>query len=142
LTAPIFQGGTLEAQREGAVASFQSQAATYQQTVLTSFQQVADTLTALQNDAESLDRWRSATESADAERGLIRETYRSGGVTILQVLDAERSFAVASLSYTRSNAQRYIDSAQLFNAMGGGWWDWRAKDNEMAAKSVPATMKP
>jgi NodT family efflux transporter outer membrane factor (OMF) lipoprotein len=142
LTAPIFQGGTLEAQREGAVAAFQSQAATYQQTVLTSFQQVADTLTALQNDAESLDRWRSATESADAERGLIRETYRSGGVTILQVLDAERSFAVASLSYTRSNAQRYIDSAQLFNAMGGGWWDWRAKDNEMAAKSVPATMKP
>jgi NodT family efflux transporter outer membrane factor (OMF) lipoprotein len=151
LTAPIFQGGTLEAQRQGAIAAFQSQAATYKQTVLTSFQQVADTLTALDNDAQSVARWRATTESADLARELIRETYRGGGVTILQVLDAERSYAVARLSYTRSNAQRFIDTAQLFNAMGGGWWDWRAKDRaqEMAAtkdegeaKATAAVVKP
>jgi len=134
LTAPIFQGGTLNAQRKGAIAAFKAQAATYQSTVLTAFQQVADTLTALDNDAQSLERWRAATESADTERELVRETYRGGGVTILQVLDAERSYSQARLSYAKSNGQRYIDSAQLFNAMGGGWWDWRAKDPEMNAK--------
>jgi len=142
LTAPIFQGGTLEAQRQGAVAAFKSQAATYQQTVLNAFQQVADTLTALENDAQLVDRQRAASESANTARSLIRETYRGGGVTILQVLDAERSYAQARLGYTRAEAQRFVDSAQLFNAMGGAWWDWRANDKEMSAKSETATMKP
>lgn len=149
LTAPIFQGGTLEAQKKGAIAGFKAQAATYQQTVLNAFQQVADTLTGLQNDAELVDRQRSASESADSERSLVRETYRGGGVTVLQVLDAERSYAQARLGYTRATAQRFIDTAQLFNAMGGGWWDWRAKDKdmadkdkEMAAKTEPAAAKP
>lgn len=140
LTAPIFQGGTLEAQRKGAIAQFKAQAANYQQTVLTSFQQVADTLTQIQNDAQLLDEQRAATESADAARVLVQETYRGGGVTVLQVLDAERSYAQARLGYTRTRGQRLVDSAQLFNAMGGGWWDWRAKDMEMSAKAKDSDM--
>lgn len=136
LTAPVFQGGTLAAQRQGAVDAFNAKAATYKQTVLTSFGQVADTLTAIQNDAELLDRERSAQESAGTTRQLIQETYRGGGVTILQVLDAERQYAQARLGYTRAKAQRFTDTAQLFNAMGGGWWDWHPSD----AKSASAGM--
>jgi NodT family efflux transporter outer membrane factor (OMF) lipoprotein len=133
LTAPIFQGGTLAAQRRAAVDTFNAKAATYKQTVLTSFGQVADTLTAIQNDAQLLDRERSAQESAGTTRQLIQETYRGGGVTILQVLDAERQYAQARLGYTKAKAQRFTDTAQLFNAMGGGWWDWQPADGAKSA---------
>ncbi len=141
LTAPIFQGGTLSAQRRAAVDAFNAKAASYKQTVLTSFGQVADTLTAIENDAELLDRQRSAQDSAGTTRQLIQETFRGGGVTILQVLDSERQYAQARLGYTRARAQRFTDSAQLFNAMGGGWWDWRASD-PAAPKSAAAILKP
>jgi NodT family efflux transporter outer membrane factor (OMF) lipoprotein len=140
LTAPIFQGGTLAAQRRGAVDAFNAKAATYKQTVLTSFGQVADTLTAIDNDAQLLDRQRSAQDSAATTRQLIQETYRGGGVTILQVLDSERQYAQARLGYTRARAQRFTDSAQLFNAMGGAWWDWRNSEPAAAAKSASASI--
>jgi NodT family efflux transporter outer membrane factor (OMF) lipoprotein len=143
LAAPIFQGGALSAQKQGAVDAFNAQAATYKQTVLKSFGQVADTLTALENDAQLLDRQREASESAQPSRQLVQETYRGGGVTILQVLDSERAYAQARIGYTRAKAQRFVDTAQLFNAMGGGWWDWRAKENDVSAKSASAAvMKP
>jgi NodT family efflux transporter outer membrane factor (OMF) lipoprotein len=143
LTAPIFQGGTLAAQKRGAVDAFNAKAATYKQTVLTSFGQVADTLTAIDNDAQLLDRQRSAQDSAATTRQLVQETYRGGGVTILQVLDSERQYAQARLGYTRARAQRFTDSAQLFNAMGGAWWDWRNSEPAAAAKSASAsTVKP
>ena len=138
LSAPIFQGGALRAQKQGAVDAFRVEAANYQQTVLTSFGQVADTLTAIENDAQLLDRQRSASESAGTARALIQETLRGGEVTVLQVLDAERQYAQARLGYTRAKAQRFVDTAQLFNAMGGGWWDWRAKDEGTTAQSVSA----
>lgn len=143
LTAPIFQGGALSAQKQGAVDAFNAQAASYKQTVLKSFGQVADTLTAIENDAQLLDRQRDASESAKTSRQLVQETYRGGGVTILQVLDSERAYAQARLGYTRAKAQRFTDSAQLFNAMGGGWWDWRAAEGEASAQSAAGvSVKP
>lgn len=139
LTAPIFQGGTLEAQRKAAVDAFNAKAATYKSTVLTAFGQVADTLTAIQNDAELVDRQRAASESAGTTRQLIQETYRGGGVTVLQVLDSERQYAQALLGYSKAKTQRFTDTAQLFNAMGGGWWDWRASDEANAVKTISAS---
>jgi NodT family efflux transporter outer membrane factor (OMF) lipoprotein len=130
LTAPIFQGGALEAQKQGAVDAFVAKSAGYQQTILTSFGQVADVLTAIENDAQLLDQQRSASESAGTTRQLIGETFRTGSVTVLQVLDAERQYEQARLGYTKAKAQRLLDSAQLYNAMGGGWWDWRAKESK------------
>lgn len=127
LTAPIFEGGALEAQRQATVNAFKAQTANYQQTVLTAFGQVADVLSALQNDAQLASDEQQATASAEAARQLVRETLRSGSVTVLEVLDAERQYAQHRLAYTKAKAQRLLDTAQLFNAMGGGWWDWRAK---------------
>jgi NodT family efflux transporter outer membrane factor (OMF) lipoprotein len=134
LTAPVFQGGTLLAQKRGAVNAFNAKAASYKQAVLLSFGQVADTLTAIENDAQLADRERSASDSAGTTRQLTEETFRGGGITVLQVVDSERQYAQARLAYTKAQAQRFVDSAQLFNAMGGGWWDWRAKDSEASAQ--------
>ena len=127
LTAPIFHGGTLTAQKRGAEDAFQATLANYQQTVLTSFGQVADTLKALEHDAQLVDGQRRALDSAQASAELTRTSFESGQANLLQVLDAERLLQQARLGYVRAVAQRYQDTAQLFIAMGGDWASWRAQ---------------
>jgi NodT family efflux transporter outer membrane factor (OMF) lipoprotein len=141
LLAPVFHGGALRAQKQATVDAFNGALATYKQTVLTSFQQVADTLQALAHDAELLDAQRRALESAENSLRLTRTTFRYGNVGILQVLDAQRQAEQARLGYVRAQAQRYLDSITLFTAMGGGWSDWKAQTaaNGMEAKPAAAT---
>ena len=133
LLAPVFHGGALRAQKQAAVDAFDGALASYKQTVLTSFQQVADTLQALVHDAELLDAQQRALQSAEESLRLTRTTFRYGNVGILQVLDAQRQAEQARLGFVRAQAQRYLDSITLFTAMGGGWQDWQAKT--AAAKS-------
>jgi NodT family efflux transporter outer membrane factor (OMF) lipoprotein len=122
-TAPIFHGGTLEAERRGAVDDFKGTLADYEQTVLTSFGQVADLLQALAHDAELLRTQQRALDSASNAVRLQRLGYSGGGTGVLPVLDAERQYQRARLGYVQAEAQRYQDTVQLFVAMGGGWWD-------------------
>ena len=133
LLMPVFHGGALMAQKRAAVDAFDGALATYKQTVLTSFQQVADTLQALAHDAELIDAQQRALQSAEESLRLTRTTFRYGNVGILQVLDAQRQAEQARLGYVRAQAQRYLDSITLFTAMGGGWQDWQTKT--AAAKS-------
>ena len=119
LTAPLFDGGTLRAQRRGAQDAARAALANYQQTVLQSFGQVADVLTALDHDGEQLAAQKNALDSADANLDLTRQSYAVGNVGVLQVLDAERLYQQARLGYVRAQAQRYQDTAQLFLALGG-----------------------
>ena len=123
LTAPLFHGGALAAQKQGAIDAFQASAATYRQTVLQAFAQVADTLRALEHDAELLAAVREALHASQASLELQRLSYAAGKSSLLQLLDAERAYQQARLGYTRAQAQRYQDSAQLLVAMGGGWWN-------------------
>ena len=124
LTAPLFHGGALEAQRQAAVDAYAAQLGVYRQTVLIAFGQVADTLRALKHDAEALDAQRNALDTARASLELSQESYRFGESSFLQVLVAQRLFGEARLGYARAQGQRYLDSAQLFVAMGGGWQAW------------------
>ncbi len=138
LLAPIFHGGTLTAQKEAAVEAFNAALATYRQTVLTGFGQVADTLQALQHDLESVEAQRRALESSEANLKLTQTTYSYGNVGILQVLDAQRLAEQARLGFVRAQAQRYLDTVQLFTALGGGWWEWRAVPAQAAITPVSA----
>jgi NodT family efflux transporter outer membrane factor (OMF) lipoprotein len=119
LTAPLFDGGTLRAERRAALDAMHAAAATYQQTVLEAFGQVADMLEALTHDAEQLDAQAQAQQSAQSNLELARASYAEGNSGVLQVLDAERSFQRARLGYVRAVAQRYLDTVQLFLALGG-----------------------
>jgi outer membrane protein TolC len=94
-------------------------AANYEQTVLEAFAQVADLLEALSHDAEELAAEDQAQQAADANLGLTRAAYKEGNVGILQVLDAQRAFQQARLGYVKSLGQRYLDTVQLFLALGG-----------------------
>ena len=119
LTMPLFDGGTLHAQKRAAVDAVRASAASYQETVLEAFTQVADLLDALAHDAEQLDAQDQAQKAAEANLSLTRSAYQEGNVGILQVLDAQRSYQQARLGFVQTMAQRYLDTVQLFLALGG-----------------------
>jgi NodT family efflux transporter outer membrane factor (OMF) lipoprotein len=119
LTMPLFDGGTLRAEKRAAIDAMHAAAANYQQTVLEAFGQVADLLEALNHDAEQLDAQARAQQAAQSSLELARASYAEGNTGILQVLDAERSYQQARLGYVRAVAQRYLDTVQLFLALGG-----------------------
>jgi outer membrane protein TolC len=142
VTIPIFHGGALEAQRRRAEDTFNATLATYEQTVLASFGQVADVLEALNHDAELVDEQQRALDAAESSLALTRRTYAIGSIGIIQVTDAQRQAEQARLGFVRARAQRYLDTAQLFLAMGGGWWEWRAHDVEATTVAAPASAPP
>jgi NodT family efflux transporter outer membrane factor (OMF) lipoprotein len=127
LTAPIFQGGALAAQKQGAIDTYRGAVATYRQTVLQAFGQIADTLEALAHDADLIADERHALDVASASLALQRLSYDAGKSDLLQLLDSERLDQQARLGYARAQAQRYQDTTQLFVAMGGPWWGDKAR---------------
>jgi NodT family efflux transporter outer membrane factor (OMF) lipoprotein len=120
ITAPIFHGGALSAQVRAARDAYQAAFAQYQQTVLVAFRQIADTLHALQNDADAVTAQHQALNSATRALGLSREAYTAGNTTILQVLDAQRLQQLAELSLVQSRTERFLQTVNLFVAAGGG----------------------
>ena len=122
LLAPIFDGGTLLHQQRGARAAYQQAAEQYRGTVLTAFQNVADTLSALEHDAESLKSTAAATAAAKTSLDLSRLRYKDGYDSYVAVLTAEQSYQQQRLSLVQAEAARFADTAALFQALGGGWW--------------------
>jgi hypothetical protein len=110
LTAPIFDGGTLRAERRAAIDELHASAERYQQTVLESFGQVADVLGALTQDARDLAAQSRAQAVAQTSLELSRECYGAGNTGILQVLDAQRQNQQAQLGFVRAQAQQYLDT--------------------------------
>ncbi len=119
LLAPVFDGGTLRAQRAGAIDAYAAQLGSYQQAVLLAFGQVADALHAIEHDAALLAAQRKALDAAQATLDLTQQSYQAGQASFLQIIEAQRLFQQARLGYVRAQAQRYADSAQFFIAMGG-----------------------
>ena len=126
VTQPIFQGGTLLHRERAARAAYIQAAEQYRGTVVTAFQNVADTLNALQRDADAL---RSAAAAADAAKVTLDLTRRqletgAGGETNqLALLNAEQTYQQAAINLVQAQANRYADTAALFQALGGGWWN-------------------
>jgi NodT family efflux transporter outer membrane factor (OMF) lipoprotein len=139
LTQPVFDGGLRQAERRAALAAFKASAADYQQTVLEAFEQVADVLLALAHDARLVAAQQRALDLASESERLQRANYATGGVGILNLLDAQRQYEQARLGYVRAEAQRYEDTIQLMVAMGGGWWDANLAVNDNAS---PAREEP
>lgn len=119
LTAPIFNGGTLKAERQAAVDGYQATLAGYQQTVIQSFGQVADTLQAINHDAEQNLAQEDALRAADTSFRLNQQAYAQGENSILQVLEAERAYEQALLGQIRVKTAQYLDTVRLYVALGG-----------------------
>ena len=119
LTAPVFNGGTLRAERRATVDELGASAARYQQVVLESFGQVADVLDALTHDAQLIAAQSNALATATNNVELARESYSAGNIDVLQVIEAQRRRLDAQVGLLRAEAQEYADNVQLFLALGG-----------------------
>ncbi|MEO7207551.1 MAG: efflux transporter outer membrane subunit [Steroidobacteraceae bacterium] len=137
-TQPIFKGGQLLHQRRAAVAAAQQAAANYRATVITAFQNVSDTLYALKGDAEALEAQALAERTAAQSLNLVQVQYKSGAASHLQVLSAEQTYQSAAVAFVKAKAQRYADTAALFQALGGGWWN----RNDVAANTTDSRKEP
>jgi outer membrane protein TolC len=120
LLQPIFRGGTLRAQKRAVEAGLDKASADYRYTVLTAFQNVADSLRALELNAESLASQAAAEQAAQSSLDLVRMQYRDGSVAFLQVLDSTRLYQQAKLAVIQARAARLSDTAALYAALGGG----------------------
>ena len=123
LTAPIFQGGALLHQERAAKAAYVQAAEQYRSTVLSAFQSVADTLVALDQDAEGLRAAAAAAEAAKRTLDLSQRQLQAGYANELSLLSAEQSYQQALITLIQAQANRYADTAALFQALGGGWWN-------------------
>jgi len=122
-TTPIFEGGTLWYKRKAAVENYRETAALYQQTVLGAFAQVADTLRAVQHDAEILEAQDEAVEAAQKALHLVQANFQAGLANYSDVMIADVQYHQAKIADLQTIALRYQDTVALFVALGGGWWN-------------------
>ncbi|HEY3519669.1 MAG TPA: efflux transporter outer membrane subunit, partial [Rhodanobacteraceae bacterium] len=121
--APIFEGGKLLHQERAAKAAATQAAEQYRSTVLTAFQNVADTLTALQQDANALQAAAKAETAARIALDLSQRQLRDGYIDQLALANAQQGWQQARIALVQAQADRYADTAALFQALGGGWWN-------------------
>src|ERR1700693_791676 len=120
---PIFDGGTLLHRERAAKAAYTQISEQYRSTVLTAFQNVADPLNALQQDADALQAAAAAKDAARVTLALTRKQFESGYANYLALLSAEQAYRQALINLAQAQSNRYADTAALFQALGGGWWN-------------------
>jgi len=118
----VFDGGTLLHTRRAADQALIQAAAQYRSTVLGAFQNVADTLHAVQADADSLAASQEAEQAAKVTLEVTQHQYQSGYVSFLVLLSAQEAYQQALVTLVTAQSNRYADSAALYQALGGGWW--------------------
>ena len=122
LAQPLFHGDELQAKRRAAVAAYEQAGAAYQEVVLQSFQNVADVLRALEADAKKVKERTDAATQARTYHDITSARFKAGGVSYFFLLDAQRKLHGALIDRTQALAERYADSAALFQALGDSWW--------------------
>lgn len=122
LAAPIFEGGKLLHAERAAKAQLVQAAAQYRSTVLAAFQNVADTLVALDEDAKALQAASAAADAAKTTLDLAQRQTQSGYANELSLLNAQQAWQLARIAQIQAQANRYSDTAALYFALGGGWW--------------------
>jgi NodT family efflux transporter outer membrane factor (OMF) lipoprotein len=119
LSAPLFDGGTLSAEKRQAQHAYRAALDQYRQTILNAFGEVADALTALAHDDDAVTIMHNNVDTARSTVQLALASYREGATGLLQVQDSQRALATAELGLIRARYQRYLDCVRLFVALGG-----------------------
>ena len=138
LVQPIFKGGQLLHEKRAAEAAYDAAAAQYRNTVISAFQDVADALRALQSDAAALAAQLAAERSAADSLAISRTQYQAGAINYSTLLNAETTYQQAHINRVIAQAARFADTAALFQALGGGWWN----RVDVAAQHADAAKKP
>jgi NodT family efflux transporter outer membrane factor (OMF) lipoprotein len=123
LTQTLFDAGALLHKHRAADAALDQAGAQYRAAVILACQNVADTLRALQADADALKADAEAERAAKASFDLARKQRDLGTISLVAVLNAEATDLQTELALVQAQANRYSDTAGLFQALGGGWWN-------------------
>ena len=119
----VFDAGTLLHKKRAAEAAFDEAAETYRSAVIAAFQNVADSLHAIESDAETLKASYAAERAAYKSLEIARMQLQLGAIGYLGLLTAENTYDTALLALVQAQAARYADTVALFQALGGGWWN-------------------
>jgi outer membrane protein TolC len=122
IVQPLLRQPELQARKRQAIAAYEEALAAHRQAVLTGIANVGDALRALEQDAEALAASSDQAREADAAYAITLERYKLGGVSQLDLIDAERQRLAAALDRSQAAANRLADTAALLQALGGGWW--------------------
>jgi len=122
-TQTLFDGGTLLHQIQEAKDTYNAAAWTYRGTVIGAVQNVADSLRALQNDADALKAARDFERASKISFDLARQQMETGFANVLILLTAQSTYLQAVIAVVQARAARLSDTAALFQALGGGWWN-------------------
>jgi NodT family efflux transporter outer membrane factor (OMF) lipoprotein len=123
ITQPVFQGGTLLFRELSAKDAFDQAAAQYRSTVVVAFQNVADSLSAVRTDAIALQKAYEAEKAAKRSLDIARDSLRLGQISYVGLLQAQQTYQQTLLTRVQAQANRLADTAALFQALGGGWWN-------------------
>jgi NodT family efflux transporter outer membrane factor (OMF) lipoprotein len=123
LAQTIFDGATLLHKKRAAVAAYDQAAAQYRSTVISAFEDVANALRALQSDADGLTAAFAAEVAANKSLALSRQQFQLGAINYPALLIAEQQAQQAVVARVQAQAARFSDTAALFQALGGGWWN-------------------
>lgn len=137
----IFDGGTLRARSRAAEQALLQAGAQYRSTVITAVQNVADTLYTVQSDADALKAAATAAQAARTSLDLTRKQYQLGYANYQAQLTAEQSYQLAVINLVQAQTNRLGDTAALYQALGGGWWN-RPPDIAMSGTATPDTKSP
>jgi NodT family efflux transporter outer membrane factor (OMF) lipoprotein len=122
IAAPIFDGGMLQHLEQAAKDAYVQTAEQYRSTVLGAVQNVADTLVALEQDAEGVKASAAAEAAAKRSLDLAQAQVQDGYSGYLALLIAQQAYLQARINLVQAQASRFADTAALFQALGGGWW--------------------
>ncbi len=126
LTQTLFAGGSLWHKKKAADAQLDQAGELYRSAVLTAFENIADSLLALQHDASVLESQLDAERAAALSLDIARRQLSLGATSYLAVLNAQQTYQQAVIGLAQARAARYADTVALFQALGGGWWNRRS----------------
>ena len=145
VSLPLFDGGTLKARERAARAALAQAAADYRRVVITAFQNVADTLHAIRYDADYLKAALRTEQAMKETAEITRKQYALGYVGYQMVLLAEQNYQQSLVNLIQAQAARFGDTAALYQALGGGWWnrpEEKSGQNESGQDESTATDHP
>lgn len=119
----LFDAGALRHREAAARAAYDQAVAQYRSTVISAFQNVADTLQAIAGDAQTLASTRRARDAAERSLAIARRQLELGDASALAVMQSEQAALQASIGVVQARAARLADTVALFQALGGGWWN-------------------
>jgi multidrug efflux system outer membrane protein len=135
VSLPIFAGGRNLAGYRQSKASYAEAVAAYRQQVLVAFGDVEDSLSDIRHLADQAAAQQDAVTNAQLAANLATERYRSGVVSYIEVVDANRDALTAERAATQLTGQRLVATVQLIKALGGGF-DVESTAARSAAKKL------